>query len=299
MACYHPLRAFQSASGAVVFTELQRDNIVRTLDLPCGQCIGCRLDRSRHWATRCVHEASQHHRNAFVTLTYNNDNLPPYASLRYRDYQLFIKRLRKRYGTVRYYMGGEYGELRGRPHYHACLFGFDFDDKQRYKRTPGGFQLYTSAILEQLWGKGFCTIGEVNFETAAYVARYIVQKQTGKNNPKALEKYGEKIDVETGEITKKIPEFNHMSLKPGIGRTWVDKYVTDIINDGQVVINGRKNKAPRYYDKLIKKLYPDKYEIIQQQRYEKGQPEENYPHRLEAKKQVKIAQTHKLLRTLE
>ncbi|MEO5355656.1 MAG: hypothetical protein H7835_21005, partial [Magnetococcus sp. XQGC-1] len=93
-----------------------------------GQCVGCRLERSRQWAIRVMHEASQHEHNCFITLTYNDDNLPANGSLNYRHFQNFMKRLRKYYVefTVRFYMCGEYGENFARPHYHACIFAIMF-----------------------------------------------------------------------------------------------------------------------------------------------------------------------------
>ena len=145
MACYKPLRAWQCANGDVVFAELGRFDITRQLDLPCGQCVGCRLERSRQWAMRCLHEAKMHDRNCFVTLTYNNDNVPADRSLNYRDFQLFMKRLRFHFRGVpiRFYMCGEYGEDFGRPHFHACLFGLDFPDKTRI--SGGEFPLVSQS----------------------------------------------------------------------------------------------------------------------------------------------------------
>lgn len=197
-------------------------------------------------------------------------------------------------------MCGEYGEQKGRPHYHICLFGLDFQDKTIYRTTKHGFKLYTSPTLEKIWGKGFATIGELNYATAAYTARYIIQKKTNNNNL-IDKKYREKIDAETGEIIHKTAEYNHMSLRPGIGSEWLKKYINDIINDGQIVIKSNKTKAPRYYDKFIKKNYPEQYEKIQQIRYEKiiEQPGENYDHRLKAKETVKQAQIQQLIRELE
>lgn len=302
MACYHPLRAFQCAGGAVVFDELQRNHIVKTLDLPCGRCPGCKLERSRQWAVRCMHEATQHDLNSFLTLTYNNQSLPPYGTLLHRDYQLFFKRLRKAYQPLElsYYMCGEYGERKGRPHYHACLFGLDFSDKRKWKKTEHGHQLWTSDELEQIWGNGKVFIGQVTFESAAYVARYIMKKVLGDEQKQQIA-YGEKIDVETGEIIKKTPEYNHMSLKYAIGKKWLEKYQLDIINDGKIVVNGRKVKAPKYYDRTLKKLWPDEYEKIAWQREKEGiaRAADNTDERLATREKVKVAQISTLLREIE
>ena len=111
MPCFHPLDAWQCLNGDVVFTDnLARNDVIRRLSLPCGRCVGCRLERSRQWAVRCMHEASMHMFNSFVTLTYDDDHLPEYNSLNYKHFQDFMKRLRKSHNGVRFYMCGEYGE---------------------------------------------------------------------------------------------------------------------------------------------------------------------------------------------
>lgn len=250
MPCYHPLEAFQTASGDVVFSELGRHgDIVRTLALPCGQCVGCRLERSRRWAVRCVHESQMHKHNCFVTLTYSSDDQ---LSLCYRHVQLFLKRLRRRWRTkVRFFCAGEYGENLARPHYHLCLFGIQFPDLVLHSRRDG-IRLYRSAILEDLWPHGFSSVGELTFESAAYAARYIVDKINGDA---AVDHYRH-VDVD-GVVTQLEPEFCHMSLKPGIGFTWLQKYHSDVYPDGKVVMRGKLSNSPRYYDEKFWKLDPD------------------------------------------
>lgn len=183
MTCYHPLDAWRNdapsrADNRLIFTYHPSLGRGPDLKVPCGQCVGCRLERSRQWAVRCVHEASLHTDNCFITLTYNDEHLPSDGSLNYRDFQLFMKRLRKRVSVpVRFYMCGEYGENFGRPHFHACLFGFNFPDLKLWK--SGKSKLYRSPLLEELWPFGYSSVGDVNFESAAYVARYILKKVTG------------------------------------------------------------------------------------------------------------------------
>ena len=123
MSCFKPLEAWRTPQGDITFKPLYSDRpSAGMFKLPCGQCIGCRLARSSMWATRCVHEAQLHKQNCFITLTYNDDNLP-YPPTSIRPLQLFMKRLRKRFGAgIRFYACGEYGEKFGRPHYHACLW---------------------------------------------------------------------------------------------------------------------------------------------------------------------------------
>ena len=152
-----------------------------TMTVACGQCMGCRTDRSKEWAARIVHESQMHPENSFVTLTYDAENVPMDGSLNKQHFQKFMKRLRKHFSDkkIRYFHCGEYGEKLERPHYHACLFGIDFDDRVEHGAINSVVH-YKSDTLEQLWGKGFCTVGELNYQTAAYTARYILKKMTGK-----------------------------------------------------------------------------------------------------------------------
>jgi len=298
MPCYHPLKAFQCFDKSIVFDEIRRHDIVRSLDLPCGQCVGCRLERSRQWAIRCMHEAQLHKHNCFITLTYDNTHLPSNGSLHYEDFQLFIKRLRKSLGNarIRYYMAGEYGENFGRPHFHACIFGHDFHDKKLWQRTSAGSMLYRSAKLEALWPFGYSSIGDVNFESAAYVARYIMKKVTGKNQ----DKHYNEIDQETGEIKKRTPEFNKMSLKPGIGCDFYKKYTSDIYPQDYVILRGKKVKPPKYYDKQFKTDHPFEYDelLYMREKNAKLNTEDNTPERLSVKEQVTMAKLQKLKRNL-
>lgn len=303
MACYHPLTAYQCEDGSVVFSE--RGNVSRRLQLPCGRCVGCRLDRSRQWAMRCVHEASLWPRNAFITLTYSDEHLPADQSLHYDHFQKFMKRLRKRFHGVgmdsqgdfpiRFYMAGEYGENFGRPHWHACLFNFDFEDKKAWMKTKSGSKIYRSKSLEELWPLGFSSIGEVNFQSAAYVARYIMKKVTGH---RADEHY--RIVTSDGEIVERTPEFTKMSLKPGIGAGWYDKFKSDVYPHDYVVINGKKVKPPRYYDSKFSREYPLEFEDIQYQRHLNALEfvSDNTDERLAVKEQVAIARLARLPRNL-
>lgn len=264
------------------------------IQVPCGQCIGCRLEKSRQWAIRCVHEAQMNEENIFITLTYNNENLPKDKSLNKRHLQLFMKRLRKHTGPgVRFYACGEYGEKFKRPHYHACIFNYKFKDQKIWKTTRG-VTLYTSETLDKIWGKGFTTIGDVTFESAAYVARYVTKKINGE---KALEHYNE-IDKTTGEIiTERIPEFTNMSRRPGIGKTWFDKYKTEVYPSDFVIMRNQKIKPAKYYDTIYDKEAPEKLMKVKRKRRDKAKAKEqdNTWDRLDTKKKVHI-QRNKLLK---
>lgn len=238
-----------------------------------------------------------HDKNAFITLTYNDENLQT-QSLCHRDYQLFIKRLRKNTkAEISYYMAGEYGTKNRRPHFHACIFGYDFPDKKYWKTTDTNSRLYTSDQLNELWQhQGFTSIGDVTLESAGYIARYILSKKTGKN----AQQYYEHINEATGEITNLKPEYNRMSLKRPIGKTWIEKYEKDIYPRGVMILKNQKTKPTKYYDKQYKKKDREKYEQMKQEReiqalqYRK----DNTPQRLQAKERVKTAQLNQLLRKI-
>lgn len=159
---------------------------------------------------------------------------------------------------LRYYYAGEYGEQYGRPHYHVCLFGIDFQDKLLERTSDLDFKLYTSATLAELWPYGSHLIGELTWESAAYTARYIMKKITGQRQ----KKHYEKIDQETGEIIQQLPEYNDMSRRPGIAKPWYDKFSKDVYPHDRVLVRGNKTRPPRYYDKLHQVQQPDELELV-------------------------------------
>lgn len=283
----------RSSSGVAV---LSADAKIFNLQLPCGQCVGCRLERSRQWAVRVMHEASLHQDNCFVTLTYDDEHCPPDGGLHHRHFQLFLKRLRKHFSdrNIRYYMCGEYGGNFGRPHFHAILFNCNFADYSLWRKSTSGASLYRSATLERLWPYGYSSIGAVTFESAAYTARYIMKKQTGFGS---ASKY-ETLDESTGEIFSRRPEYNRMSLKPGIGADWFKKYSSDVFPHDRVVRDGVESKPPRYYDKLFKAVDPDAFNLIKDKRFldMSDAYKDNTPQRLVAKEIVASAKLSKLKR---
>jgi hypothetical protein len=303
MTCNYPLSGYKSRQ----MNPSGKRNIVFNLSqglkdfpvtVPCGQCTGCRLERSRQWAIRCMHESSQWDRNCFITLTYAPEHLPENGTLVKRDYQLFMKKLRKRFGpNIRYYMCGEYGEKNARPHYHACLFNFDFRDKELWKNIRGN-KLYTSKALTELWPQGFSSIGDVTFESAAYVARYITKKITGAP---ALDHYTS-YDRLSGEIySERLPEYTNMSLKPGIGATWFEQYQTDVYPKDEVIIREKPVKPPRFYDKLMDKIDPLLFRKVKGKRTRLAKTD-NPNHslqRLHVRELVKVQKTKTLKRSYE
>lgn len=293
MACYSPLSGWRarqpepSGKYRIVFNP-SHGYLDMPMTVPCGQCVGCRLDRSRAWAIRCVHEASLHDNNCFITLTYNNENLPSDGSLDVTEFQKFMKRLRKKYDDtrIRFFHCGEYGATLGRPHYHACLFGFDFPDKKLWKRN-NGIPLYRSASLESLWPFGYSSVGNVTFESAAYVARYIMKKITG--------------DAAAEHYQGLKPEYTTMSRRPGIAAEWFKKYGSDVYPSDEVIIKGKKLKPPRFYDNMFELIDEDAYNEVKTKRIRENRKRgtENSYDRLAVRRKVKEAQIKSLRRPLD
>lgn len=307
MPCYHPLHGYHAkhenpeTGKRSWVSKLSKAKSAERLTIPCGRCIGCRLERSRQWALRCVHEASLHEQNSFITLTYDPENVPPGGTLIKKDFQDFAKRLRKLYprrthGKIGYFHCGEYGELNARPHYHALLFGFDWPDKVLFKRSADGSGIYTSEILQRLWPAGFCTAGAVTFESAAYVARYVMKKITG---PQAKSHYEVTIP-ETGEIIQRLPEYTTMSLKPAIGKEWYAQFKDDVFPSDEVVLRGRAMKPPKFYDRLLELEDPEARAAIRERRMQQSlkHDADNSTRRLRDREEVKQAQISQLKREL-
>lgn len=264
MPCYNPMQVnFSVIDGKKIIDFSSVTPIRNFIDgvphffpesvmaLPCGACIGCRLEHSRQWAMRIMHESEMHEHNCFLTLTYAPEHLPSDNSLHKKHFVDFMKRLRIAVsrGThpafvsdgVRYYHCGEYGERFARPHYHACMFGLRLLDLEQFK--SGKFPLFTSKTLTDLWGFGYVVVGELTFESSAYVARYCTKKITGQKAP--------------DHYQGRQPEYSTMSRRPGIGATWYEKYKNDIYPDDFLVVRGHKCGVPRFYDKLLDRENPD------------------------------------------
>lgn len=238
--------------------------VAEPLRLPCGQCIGCKLERSRQWAVRCVHEASLRDDNCMVTLTYDAEWLPKNGSLVPKDMTKFMKRLRRSIEPrrVRFFGCGEYGELYMRPHYHLLLFGYDFPDKVRIPSVKE-YPEWTSAQLEQVWWYGRTLIGSVTFESAAYVARYVTKKVLGRDRDAGHYRY---VDCETGELVELEPEFGRMSRNPGIGKSWMEQFGNEVYPSDEVISRGRSAKPPRFYDDMLEESSPLEMWMVKRER---------------------------------
>jgi hypothetical protein len=305
MPCYKPMTAWyakeinNSGKRSLVFNPKKAYQPDDPIEIACGQCIGCKLERSRQWAIRCVNEASLYEDNCFLTLTFSPEYLKKRKnpwSLDVRDYQLFMKRLRKKYGkNIRFFHCGEYGEKNRRPHYHAIIFNFDFPDKKLWKIVNEN-RLYISDDLSSLWPFGFSTIGDVTFESAAYVARYITKKVTGE----AAKDHYIWCDEETGEAHPLKPEYTTMSRRPGIGKEWFDKYRNDVYPSDFITMNGKKIRPPKYYDKIMEATRPYEFEEIKEKRIENAKKhyENNTYERLAIREKCQLLKMEKLPRNL-
>lgn len=306
MPCYHPLQAWRAAerslSGKVKIYWSVPDAAFPyfPIQLPCGQCVGCRLERSRQWAMRCVHESKLYENNSFITLTYSDEWLPPFGLLMPDHFTKFMKRLRKKFKStkIRYFHCGEYGDRYGRPHFHACLFNCGFPDKRLFK-TDNGINLYDSEILKRLWPLGFSSIGDVTFESAAYVARYVMKKINGDDAPNH---YGH-IDFDTGEFTHSAypKEYTTMSRKPGIGKRWIDEFMHDTYKDDTVILRGAKMRPSRYYDSQLESFDASRLLKIKSERKFKAMEfsDDQTPERLVVREKVQLAKLQFLKRSVE
>ena len=301
MPCYHPLKGFAIGktdkgktnykivsydvtsvqlidgnwipfSGPVFRSDKAQKMVAQSVTIPCGKCLGCRLEYSRQWANRCMLELGYHVSSWFVTLTYDDAHLPrsfygnpdtgeavPCATLYKRDFQLFMKRLRKKFGEgIRFYAAGEYGDQTKRPHYHAIIYGLELDDLVFYKKMALEsanlyYNYYNSESLQSCWRDkdgndiGFVVVGKVTWETCAYVARYIMKKQKGQG----ADIY-EKFNIE--------PEFCLMSRKPGIAHQYYEDHPEmwdyDKINMS-TPNGGRSFRPPQYFERLFDVDCPD------------------------------------------
>lgn len=195
-----------------------------------------------------MHEASLHEENAFVTLTYDDEHLPAAGSLDPAAFPLFMRRLRKavRPRRVRYFYCGEYGEQMSRPHYHAVLFNW-FPADAVACGSRGDHRVYRSATLAELWSGGWHEVGDVTFDSAAYVARYVTKKVRGA----AAGEHYAAVDPESGEVFARAREFAQMSRRPGIGQGWFQKFSAELEPEGTVIESGQEVPMPRYYRKLM------------------------------------------------
>lgn len=295
MTCYCPLDGWlakhrnpETGRRPVVF-KMADALLDRPVKLPCGKCIGCRLDKSRNWAIRMTHEAKSHEENAFITLTYADEHLPEDLSLNLEHIQKFFKKYRFSIAPkkIRIFYCGEYGEINARPHYHAIIFGHNFNDQKHFK-TINGNSINVSKKLDKLWKKGFSSIGKFDYASAGYVARYSLKKLTG--------------DRAEAHYNGRRPEFANMSSRPkAIGQTWIEKYYREVYPDDFIIHNGQKIQPPAYYDKCLETIDPELYRKVKanraRQQYRELKSTRHQP-RIQDQMTVKEAQASHLKRKI-
>lgn len=261
----------------------------RKLELPCGKCIGCRMERARAWKVRVLHEAQLYDANLIVSLTYADKWLPRSLGLEYPDFQGFMKRLRRRVAGVslgpdggrpiRFFVAGEYGGETGRPHFHAILFNCRFQDMQEWQN---GF--FSSRVAEDLWGRGNVVIdGDVTPQGAAYVTGYVTEKQE-REAPHVL-------DLGTGELIFRRREFCQMSRSPGLGAWWYRRYGDDLFPQDAAVFPGKQVKVPRFYfERYKREADPGELEEVLEARYARAmeQREESTAARRAVREEVAV-----------
>lgn len=271
----------------------------------CGKCMACRLNHARDWATRLMHEASQHEDNSFLTLTYSDEHLPDKQTLVPDDLRLFLMRLRTSLypKRIRFFACGEYGGKTQRPHYHLILFGHAFREDRYPWQLIRDNLYYRSAALEALWPLGHALISDVTTKSAGYVARYSVKKANAStaagHNPYL------RINPETGEIWTVLPEFIRMSRRPGIGFNWIDRFASDAFPSGFLITDGKKTPIPRAYTRRLKEHhenYSDSIghgiDAVEHQRHEHAlkHVEDRTPERLATKEELLRLRTERLQR---
>lgn len=300
MPCYVPLDAYHGPGG-IVFKR--KDSFGIPIQVPCGRCIGCRLEKAKEWALRCYHESLTTEEDGcdamFITLTYDNEHLPSDLQLNHQHFQKFVRSLRKKTKKrIRFFMSGEYGQPTeknnhiARPHYHAIIFGYRPTDL-KLVNIRNGSRNFISESLKKHWPHGTHEIGFVTYKNAGYVARYTLKKQQAVD-----------CDEETGEVyqaqTHTKPCYIMMSKHPGIGYEWYLRYKADIYpHDYAVTPDGKETAVPKYYRKLLEREDPKLAHKLRKLRVEKARNDpDNTWDRLDVKHFVQTKKAERLKREL-
>lgn len=289
MSCTNPISAqsYYCPATGLNAIRFKAPDFKPNLELPCNKCKSCKLRKAKEWALRLWHESQMHEQNSYVTFTYADQNLPDYQDLEHRDWQLFIKRLRKSNPTqnITYFMCGEYGDATHRPHFHAILFGY-YPPDAVYHRTEKGNRYYKSADLDRHWRQGFTDTSNVSYKNAGYVARYTLKKQLASEELQDRYTY---LDV-NGDLQTRRFEYVRMSTgrEPGngIGASWFHKNHLNCIEQDLVRDpNGFACPIPRYYLNILRDLYcEDTFDFLAKRRLEKARANpDNSPDRLRQK----------------
>lgn len=286
MPCFRPIHGYRAVGGKVVFKKSASIGIPMTV--PCGQCIGCRLDKQRDWSARILHEGRLHPHTVFLTLTYSDESLPPGGTLCLRHWQLFMKRLRKHYAPhpYRFIANGEYGDRTQRPHYHAILYNHVSVDRKLWQRKDHGSHVYEAPTLTKLWGMGLVTEQDFDPSFGDYIAQHCVKRLSRERAAPLLQR----VDPLTGETWQVEPEFWVMSRRPGIGHGYYEKFKDEIWKHDSIIYKGAERSVPGYYDQLrLRENEPRMLKVKDKRMAEARTPKRkanNTPARLEVRENV-------------
>lgn len=293
MKGYHSVERGPSGKPLITFNPLRAIKSDTWLQIPCNNCMGCRLERARQWAVRMRHESKLYDHNCFITLTYDNENVPEDFSLKLHHWQLFMKRLRKSLPQkIRFFACGEYGDENLRPHYHAIIFNHDFHDKKIYSYNKQNQPIFISQNLLDIWQMGHVTTQDVTFKSCSYVARYVTKKQNGASAPD----HYSRVSPVDGKLYNVKPEFAVMSRRPGIGARYVEQFKSDFYPSGYLIVDGRKQAVPHYY---LNQLSEEEKETLKRSRKHRSIfDRENTMERKQARSAVLLTKTQELKRKL-
>lgn len=301
MGCDFPIKAYLTGAQTPAGKSVLTFNPVRAtnnspMEIPCNNCIGCKLEHSRQWSIRMMHEARFHDANCFLTLTYDQQHVPQDFGLDLRHWQLFMKRLRKSLPQkIRFFACGEYGDLNRRPHYHAIVFGYDPPDRVFLEKSRSGENVYVSETVRGLWGHGNITTQDVTHKSCAYVSRYVTKKLKTTDEVGASRYH--RFSPVDGTFHYVRPEFAVMSRRPGIGSAYVDKFRSDFYPSGFIVVDGIRQAPPKFY---LSKLTEKEQQRLKRQARRlslRNKPHTTTERRL-ARAAVRDARIKKLQRTL-
>lgn len=346
MPCYHPLIRVEDKTKKIKAADGHMYNEAKVLKaglnelenytdyenkhykyeiIPCGKCIGCRLEYSRQWANRGYLEAKSHENNWFATITYDQTHLPMMeeiededgftytntgewnGTLAPADLTQFIKNVRQimkrdhNQDGIRFMACGEYGSKGERPHYHIIFFNLDLPIETFFEPKIINKEVYyRNTIIERAWTKGISNISEASWNNIAYTARYITKKINGDGSSQHYAELGQK------------KEFFRVSRMPGIGEKYFRDHWEEIYKRDEIIIKNKQGsistQPPKYYDKLLEKEHPKEWEKIKKRRRKKAiensklKDETTSLTRLEQltiEEKTKDEQTQKLIRYFE
>jgi hypothetical protein len=257
--------------GKTLFNPRGADQSQPMRQVPCGKCRNCLRERSAEWGTRVACEVQLHPVDEcwFLGMTYAPEHLPHGCSLWPLHVDAFIDRIRAELGPVRYLLSGEYAPD-GRPHYHMCAFGLSLPDMQQVGTSGRGHPLYGCDALSALWPHGIINAGRVSAKAGAYVASYALKGQRKRES-----RDYDRVDfphLATGKLFtgRVVPEFVRMSLRPGIGAGYVERFSDELLASDFLVIEGRRVQLPRYFDKLLERDHFDRFELLKAARLERS-----------------------------